>query len=201
LRPLQNGRSVTDHVRTERADGRRREEILALADGFALHTDEDRRASAEFIRAMAYRSTRDVVLDLERNRDLIRITQEVDPHLEMAEIHRRVWQAGGPALYFANVKGSRFPAASNLFGNIERARFVFRKTLRGVKALIQGKADPKVLLGRPLDLLAAPFAGVHALPLPALRAPVMQQEVALSELPQIQSWPRDGGAFVTLPRF
>lgn len=149
---------------------------------------------------MAYRSTLDVVRDLERRGDLIRITAEVDPHLEMAEIHRRVWQAGGPALLFERVKGSRFRAASNLFGTIQRARFIFRRQLRGVKALIQGKADPGVLFKRPLDLLAAPFAGIHALPLPALHAPVLHQKVALSDLPQIVSWPRDGGPFITLPQ-
>ena len=77
----------------------------------------------------AYRSLRQCVLDLERHGHLRRIEAEVDPNLEAAEIQRRVYQAGGPALLFARVKGCRFPMVSNLFGSMERMRFMFRKTL------------------------------------------------------------------------
>ena len=47
---------------------------------------------------MGYASLRECVADLERTGQLVRIDQEVDPHLEAAEIQRRVYQAGGPAL-------------------------------------------------------------------------------------------------------
>ncbi len=57
---------------------------------------------------MRYKSLKQCVDDLDRNGHLIRIEQEVDPHLEMAEIHRRVFQANGPAIYYANVKDSPF---------------------------------------------------------------------------------------------
>ena len=67
--------------------------------------------------------------DLDRHGRLRRIDAEIDPHLEAAEIHRRVYRAGGPALFFARVKGCRFPMVSNLFGTLERTRFLFRDTL------------------------------------------------------------------------
>ena len=63
---------------------------------------------------MAYRSLMDCVLDLEKHGQLQRIQSEVDPNLEMAEIHRRVFDAGGPALLFERVKGSPFKAVSNI---------------------------------------------------------------------------------------
>src|SRR5262249_28264639 len=53
---------------------------------------------------------------LEPHGHLRRIDAEIDPHLEMAEVHRRVYRAGGPALLFTRVKGCPFPMASNLFG-------------------------------------------------------------------------------------
>ena len=98
---------------------------------------------------MRYKSLKQCVDDLDRNGHLIRIDQEVDPHLEMAEIHRRVFQANGPAIYYANVKDSPFPAVSNLFGTLDRSRFLFRSTLRWVQRLIEAKADPVAFLRAP----------------------------------------------------
>ena len=84
---------------------------------------------------MRYRNMRHCVQDLEKNGHLVRIREEVDPDLEMAEIHRRVYQARGPAVFYENVKGSIFPAVSNLFGTLERSRFIFRSTLKWVRRL------------------------------------------------------------------
>src|SRR5580700_4222271 len=75
---------------------------------------------------MGYRSLRHCLQDLERTNQLVRIEQEIDPSLEAAEIQRRVYQAQGPAVYFARVKGCRFPMVSNLFGTLTRTRFLFR---------------------------------------------------------------------------
>ena len=75
---------------------------------------------------MSYVSLEECLLDLEKNGHLLRIKEEVDPYLEMAAIHLRVYEAGGPALLFEKVKGSRFRAASNIFGTIERSKFIFR---------------------------------------------------------------------------
>ena len=88
---------------------------------------------------MGYSTMAACVADLEKKGHLIRIKEEVDPHLQMASIHLRVFEAGGPALYFENVKGSKFPAVSNLFGSLERSRFIFRDRLELVKHLVRLK--------------------------------------------------------------
>ncbi len=141
------------------------------------------------------------MLDLEKNGHLIRIKQEVDPNLEMAEIHRRVFDAKGPALLFENVKGSPFQAASNLYGTFERTEFIFRKTLDNVRQVIEIKADPTQLLKRPLHYWKVPFTALSALPMKSrFGMPVTYGETTIDQLPMIKSWPDDGGAFVTLPQ-
>src|SRR5919202_2565576 len=99
---------------------------------------------------MGYLNLRECVADLERTGQLVRLEQEVDPYLEAAEIQRRVYQAGGPALLFARVKGCRFPMVSNLFGTPERTRFLFRDSLEAVRRLVELKIDPSTFWKRPL---------------------------------------------------
>ena len=91
---------------------------------------------------MGYRSLQAAITDLDKNGHLIRVTEEVDPHLEMATIHLRVHEAGGPAILFENVKGSSYPAVSNMFGTLERSKFMFRDTLDQVRELLTLKSDP-----------------------------------------------------------
>jgi len=95
---------------------------------------------------VSYDSLRSCIDDLDRAGHLRRITEEVDPFLEAAEIQRRVFAAAGPALLFENVRGSRFPLASNLFGTMDRVRFVFRDSLDGVRALVAAKVDPRAFV-------------------------------------------------------
>ena len=71
---------------------------------------------------MSHHPLRECVDRLAASGQLVRIEQPIDARLEAAAIHRRVQQAGGPALLFANVKGCRFPMVSNLFGTLARAR-------------------------------------------------------------------------------
>ena len=99
---------------------------------------------------MGYRNLRQCINDLERTGQLVRIEQEIDAHLEAAEIQRRVYQAGGPAVFFARVKGCAFPMVSNLFGTLERARFLFRDTLDSVRRLVELKIDPSTFWKRPV---------------------------------------------------
>ncbi|MCA6362736.1 MAG: UbiD family decarboxylase [Bacteroidetes bacterium] len=149
---------------------------------------------------MSYASLRACVEDLERHGHLIRIREEVDPYLEMAAIHLRVHEAGGPALLFENVKGSAFPAVSNLFGTIERSRFMFRHSLDAVQKLVALRSDPMQALRKPLQHLGVPFTALKALPRKArLSVPVAEMQTQISKLPQIHHWPMDGGPFVTLP--
>ncbi len=149
---------------------------------------------------MIYKSTKDCVLDLEKNGHLVRIPQEVDPDLEIAEIHRRVFQAGGPAVFYEKVKGSPFPAVSNLYGTLERSRFIFRHTLENVKRLVRLKADPSSFFKAPLSALGLAGAAFQALPQKVQDGPVLSHQTTLSALPQIKSWPKDGGPFILLPQ-
>ncbi len=150
---------------------------------------------------MGYRSLQECVLDLERNGHLVRIKEEMDPNLEMAEVQRRVYEAGGPAIFFENVKGSRFPAVCNLYGTMDRCHFMFRDTIEQVKKVIALKADPSAFFKSPFSYLDLPRAGLNALPRKHLGgAPVMESTTKISELPLIKSWPMDGGPFVTLPQ-
>ena len=148
---------------------------------------------------MGHRSLADAVADLERHGQLVRIDHEVDPELEAAEIHRRVYQAGGPALLFTRVKGSAFPLASNLFGTLPRARFLFRDALAGVQQVMALKADPSAPLRAPWRYLSAARTALHMLPKRVSGGPVLAHQTTVSALPQVKHWPLDGGAFVTLP--
>ena len=149
---------------------------------------------------MGYRTLRECIDDLQRHRHLVRVDAEVDAKLEIAEIQRRVVAAGGPALLFTRVKGCRFPVASNLFGTIERARFMFRDSLDRVRRLVQLKLDPTIALRHPLQYASAPFDALRMLPKFVGRADVTRNETAILQLPQQVSWPDDGGAFITLPQ-
>ncbi len=150
---------------------------------------------------MSYVSLEQCLLDLEKNGHLIRITEEVDPYLEMAAIHLRVHEMKGPALLFENVKGSRFRAASNIFGTIERSKFIFRDTLAAVQQLIELKDDPLSALKHPFKNIGIALAAARAFPKKnPVTSPVLYEEISISDLPLIHHWPMDGGAFVTLPQ-
>src|SRR5690606_9273600 len=150
---------------------------------------------------MGYKSLAECVNDLERHKHLIRIRQEVDPYLEMAAIHMRVYDAQGPALLFENIKGSSFPAVSNLFGTSERSRFMFRDTLDKIKVLVDVKSDPMQALKKPLRYAHVASTALSALPWKKKSgASVLYGTTRISELPQIVNWPMDGGPFVTMPQ-
>ena len=150
---------------------------------------------------MGYSSLRRCVDDLERAGQLRRVEAPIDPNLEAAEIQRRVFAAGGPALLFTRVAGCAFPMVSNLFGTRERVRYLFRGALEGVRALVDARVAPARLLSRPWRALAMPGAATHLLPLPVARAaaPVLAHQTTLGALPRLVCWPDDGGPFITLP--
>ena len=114
---------------------------------------------------MGYISLEECLLELEKTGQLIRVKEEVDPYLEMAAIHLRVHEASGPALLFEKVKGSKFRAASNIFGTLERSKFIFRKTFQLVQQLIALKEDPLNALKHPFDNFWVGIAAAKALPL------------------------------------
>jgi 4-hydroxy-3-polyprenylbenzoate decarboxylase len=150
---------------------------------------------------MNYSSLEECLIDLERNGHLVRIKEEVDPYLEMAAIHLRVHEAGGPALLYENVKGSKYRAASNIFGTLERSKFVFRDTFEAVQKLIELKNDPVKAIRQPFKNFNTGLAALKALPLKNPSAkPVLANEIKIADIPPIHHWPMDGGAFVTLPQ-
>lgn len=149
---------------------------------------------------MGYASLRECLVDLERAGQLRRIQTPLDPHLEIPAIQRRVYAAQGPALCFEQVKGSELSAVSNLFGTLERGRWLFRDTLDKVKGIIQSKADPESVLRAPWKKLNLLGTAASALPRQVRSGPVQMKRCKISDLPAIHSWPQDGGPFITLPQ-
>src|SRR5262245_58159182 len=130
---------------------------------------------------MGFRSLRECVANLERTRQLVRIDQELDPYLEIAEVHRRVFQARGPAVLFTRVKGCRFPMVSNLFGTIERTRHLFRDTLEAVRHLVELKIDPGAFWKRPWRYRDVPRTLWNLRPKFRSSGPVLANHTKLSE--------------------
>ncbi|MCO6454314.1 MAG: UbiD family decarboxylase [Pirellulaceae bacterium] len=149
---------------------------------------------------MGYRSLDQCVRDLEAAGHLVRVEEPIDACLEAAEIQRRVYRSQGPAVLLANVKGCRFPMVSNLFGSLERARFLFRDTLDQVRRLIELKIEPERFARQPLRYWRAPLAAWSMQPRSSRRGPVLAHRTTIGQLPQLRSWPDDGGAFITLPQ-
>lgn len=141
---------------------------------------------------------------LEKAGEIVHVQHEVDPHLEIAEIHRRVAACNGPALFFHRVKGSAFPVVTNLFGSDRRVALAFA-------------SRPEELVARAVDLLTKHFPPTLATlwkersllkqlgrigtkrraAVPLLEC--VQPKVNLEAIPFLTSWPEDGGPFLTLP--
>ncbi|MES2418247.1 MAG: UbiD family decarboxylase [Bacteroidota bacterium] len=149
---------------------------------------------------MGYESLAACVADLEKHGHLIRIKEEVDPYLEMATIHLRVFEKQGPALLFENVKGSKFKAVSNLFGTLDRSKFMFRDSLAKVKQLVELRSDPMKALKNPIKYSGSLLTALSALPLKQSLFKSTFEKTTIASLPQIVNWPMDGGPFITMPQ-
>ncbi|MGB3197127.1 MAG: UbiD family decarboxylase, partial [Saprospiraceae bacterium] len=149
---------------------------------------------------MIYKNLNDCVKDLESRGQLIRIKEEINPNLEIAEIHRRVYEQKGPALLFEKIKGSPFKGLSNLFGTIERSEYIFQDVLKKFEFLIKLKIDPTFALRNPGKTLMNLPSMLSSIPRKAWNNSIVNQTCKISQLPQIKSWQDDGGAFVTLPQ-
>lgn len=150
---------------------------------------------------MGYKSLKACLEDLEKHGHLLRIKEEVDPDVEMAAIHLRVHEMGGPALLFERVKGTSFQCASNIFGTLERSKFIFRDTLPAMQKLIEVKNNPLNALKHPFRYMEIMGTALSALPRRnPFSKPVLFEETTIDKLPLITHWPMDGGAFVTLPQ-
>lgn len=149
---------------------------------------------------MSYPSLEAALLDLEKHGMLLRVGEEVSPDLLMPKMAEIATKESMPALLFEHVKCSPFRAAANIFGTMERARFLFRDTWKKAETAIAFHADPVSILKHPARLSTLPGIGISALPRKSLFAPVLARTTTLDRLPQIRLHKEDGGAFLTLPQ-
>jgi UbiD family decarboxylase len=141
---------------------------------------------------------------LTRENQIITIKAEVDPYLELAEIHRRVIAEGGPALLFTRVKASRYAVVTNLFGTERRIDLAFGPK---PEAMVRDyvRIAEAILPPRPAELWKHRSVALDFLKLGTTntsRAPVMQvvdRPARLDALPVLTTWQEDGGPFITLP--
>ncbi|HZB46829.1 MAG TPA: UbiD family decarboxylase [Pyrinomonadaceae bacterium] len=151
-----------------------------------------------------HRNLRSFLQLLEREKDLAFIDAEVDPYLELAEVHRRVIAEGGPALLFRRVKGSRYPVVTNLFGTERRIGLAFGSKPEALVHRAVHVAE-SLMPPRPSELWRQKSLALEALRLGTRRvrrAPVLEvtdRPARLDELPILTTWQEDGGPFVTLP--
>lgn len=151
-----------------------------------------------------HKNLRSFIEQLRRENELVEIEAEVDPYLEIAEIHRRVIDEQGKALLFKNVKGSIFPVVTNLFGTVKRIELAFTKRpqefVKNAVEMVDVLLPPK-----PKELWKYRQMGFDALKLgtkEVKNAPILERfskEPKLTEIPLLQLWHEDGGHFVTLP--
>ena len=151
-----------------------------------------------------HRNLRTFIDLLRSEREIVEISAEVDPYLEIAEIHRRVIDDQGPALLFTNVKGSTFPVVTNLFGTNKRIDLAFGKRpqefVKRAVHMVEDLVPPK--LGKLWGYRDMAMSGLKLGTKQIRNAPVLesrQAEVDLDELPLLQLWHEDGGHFITLP--
>jgi len=148
---------------------------------------------------MSYKSLQECITDLDRKAEIKIITDEVNPDLDIASIHLNEFEKGGKAIFFENIKGSNYKAVSNLFGTLDRSRFMFRDSLEIVKQLIELKTNPISALKTPVKSLFTALNGIYSIP-KKVSFPRSFKEVKIEDLPQIKCWEKDGGAFITLPQ-
>jgi UbiD family decarboxylase len=141
---------------------------------------------------------------LRAENEIIDVHHPVNPDQELAEVHRRIAAANGPALFFHNVKGSQFPVVTNLFGSKRRVEFAFRnrpeKVIADLVHFMTRDFPPTLakIWEKRQSLGALTKIGLKH----KRRAAVSEcsmSPVDLEKLPLLKSWPKDGGHFVTLP--
>ena len=148
---------------------------------------------------MGFRSLHDCCHALKKAGELVEIDHQIDPHLEIAEVQRRLFRVGGPAVLFTRPKASAFPVLINLYGTQSRIERIFADTFERVKRLVELKIDPTQALQKPWRYWRAPLDALTTLPKRVSRGPVMAHSTSISQLPGVVSWPGDGGPFITLP--
>ncbi len=155
---------------------------------------------------MAYKDLRDFIRTLEKKGLLKRISVEVDPVLEIAEINDRVVKSGGPALLFERPKGSKFPCVVNLFGTFERMRLALEvESLDDIGKRALEFLEPEIPTNiiEKLKMLPKLKRLSDFLPRYVKSGPckevIIKDNPSLNIFPILKTWPLDGGRFITLP--
>ena len=157
---------------------------------------------------MRYSDLREFIAFLEQQGELVRISQEIDPYLEMTEISDRTLRAKGPALLFENPKGYSTPVLCNLFGTPERVAMGMGQesvnALRDVGTLLAFLKEPEPPKGlRDLWEKRHDFKQVLNMPVKVVNKAACQEvviegdQVDLDQLPIQTCWPGDVGPLVT----
>ncbi|TDI13098.1 MAG: UbiD family decarboxylase [Acidobacteria bacterium] len=140
---------------------------------------------------------------LRQEGELVEVSAPLDAHLELAEVHRRVVAAGGPALLFRNVNDSSFPVVTNLFGTARRVQLAFgprpRQLLARAARLPETLVPPTpARLWAERDLFTRLLrVGIRNV----TTGPVLENTLRpaqLGRLPATTSWAKDGGPFITM---
>src|SRR5277367_2671164 len=155
---------------------------------------------------MAYSDLRDFIRTLDKQKELRRISFEVDPYLEITEFADRAVKNGGPALLFEKPKGSRIPVLINSFASARKMQIALEvesveEVARRISEYLEMRM-PEGLLGK-LKMLPK-LAEVGAFfPKIVSSGPckdvIRRENFSLAEYPILQCWPGDGGRYITLP--
>ncbi len=155
---------------------------------------------------MAYKDLRNFIEVLKKKGLLKRITAEVDPVLEIAEINDRVVKTGGSALFFEKPKNSKFPCVVNLFGSYERMKLALEVDSLdeiGLRMLEFLEPDIPTNLIEKLKTLPKLKRLADFLPKYVNSGPckevIFRENLSLNVFPILKTWPDDGGRFITLP--
>jgi 4-hydroxy-3-polyprenylbenzoate decarboxylase len=155
---------------------------------------------------MAYRDLRDFLRKLEKEKELVRISAEVDPKLEITEITDRATKVGGPALLFEKPRGSSIPVVTNLLGSERRMNLALETdSLENVAGRIssfldvkspQGFVDKLKMLPKLAELGSFFPKSVKSGP---CKEVIRRENFSLSYFPILTCWPEDGGPYITWP--
>jgi 4-hydroxy-3-polyprenylbenzoate decarboxylase len=156
---------------------------------------------------MAFDGMAAFVRALDEHGELVRVREEVDPRLEIAEIADRTMKAGGPALLFERVRGSTFPLLINGYGSRRRMSLALgvgdlEEHARAIAELVHTRAPSSA---RELAQMARKLPELAHVPPRRVKSGACQEivqmgsDVDLDALPVLTCWPNDGGPFITLP--
>ncbi len=156
---------------------------------------------------MPYKDLQAFIKELERHGQLKRIDALLDPHLEIAEITDRVSKNNGPALLFTNPQGSKFPVLTNAFGSYERMHLALEvenldTVGESVHEFLEVEKPDSMI--KKLKMIPKLRRVANIFPREVTKAPCQEkvllgEEVDLTQLPVLTTWPQDAGPFITLP--